>query len=44
VYTEAEPGIARDGLIALQIHGNCKAEIQFRNFGFEELPARESRP
>jgi len=37
VYTEAEPGIARDGLIALQIHGNCKAEIQFRNFVLEEI-------
>ena len=27
-----------DGLIALQIHGNCKAEISYRNLAIEELP------
>ena len=36
-FTEEEAGLARDGLIALQIHGNCKAEIQFRNLELEEL-------
>lgn len=30
-YTETDPAIPRDGLIALQIHGACKAEISFRN-------------
>ena len=42
-YVEAEPGIAMEGLIALQIHGKCKAEISFRNFAIEELPATGSR-
>ncbi len=37
-FTESEPGIAMDGFIALQIHGNCKAEIAFRAITIEELP------
>jgi hypothetical protein len=38
-YTETEPAIAAaDGLIALQIHGNCAAEIAFRNLTLEPLP------
>ena len=37
-YTEPRPGIAPEGLIALQIHGNCKAVIAFRNIAIEELP------
>lgn len=36
-YTETEPGIAQNGVIALQIHGKCKAEIAFRNIVLEEL-------
>ncbi|HEX2972047.1 MAG TPA: family 16 glycoside hydrolase, partial [Tepidisphaeraceae bacterium] len=36
-YIEPDPGIPRTGLIALQIHGNCKAEISFRNIKLEEL-------
>ncbi|MDZ4290169.1 MAG: PVC-type heme-binding CxxCH protein [Prosthecobacter sp.] len=36
-YTEREPGIDKDGLIALQIHGNCKAVIAFRNITIESL-------
>lgn len=35
-YTETDPAIARTGLIALQIHGNCKAQIAFRNITLEE--------
>lgn len=38
IWTEREPGIEDSGLIALQIHGNCKAEISFRNITIEELP------
>lgn len=34
-YAEREPGIEDDGLIGLQIHGNCKAEIAFRNLTIE---------
>ncbi|MFA6546136.1 MAG: PVC-type heme-binding CxxCH protein [Limisphaerales bacterium] len=37
-YTERETGIDAEGLIALQIHGNCRAEISFRNITIEELP------
>ncbi|MEO6246339.1 MAG: DUF1080 domain-containing protein, partial [Opitutaceae bacterium] len=37
-YEESDPGVALDGLIALQIHGNCKAEIAYRNLVLEERP------
>jgi HEAT repeat protein len=36
-YTETDPAIPRDGLVALQIHGACKAEISFRNLAIGEL-------
>ncbi len=38
VYVEREPGIETDGVIALQIHGNCKAEISYRNITIDALP------
>ncbi|MEA3210524.1 MAG: hypothetical protein QOE70_3581 [Chthoniobacter sp.] len=37
-YTEREPGIEEHGVIALQIHGNSKAEIGYRNITIDELP------
>jgi len=37
-YTETEPGIEQSGRIALQIHGDCKAVISYRNITIEELP------
>ena len=37
-YTEDDPSVKPEGLIALQIHGNCKAEIAFRNLEVTELP------
>ncbi|OYW75574.1 MAG: cytochrome C precursor [Verrucomicrobia bacterium 12-59-8] len=37
-YTEREPGIDLKGLIALQIHGKCKAQISYRNITIEALP------
>ncbi len=37
-FTEADSAIEQDGLIALQIHGDCKAVIAFRNITIEELP------
>jgi hypothetical protein len=37
-YTETDTTVVPDGLVALQIHGNCKAEIAFRNLSIEELP------
>ena len=36
-YTETDDSLEQDGLIGLQIHGNCKAEISFRNLTVEEL-------
>lgn len=36
-FTEREPGIEQEGLIGLQIHGDCKAIIYFRNIVIEEL-------
>ena len=38
IWVEREPGIETDGVLALQIHGNCKAEISFRNLSIEVLP------
>jgi len=37
-YTEKDPAIPLEGLIALQIHGNCKAVISFRKIEIETLP------
>lgn len=37
-YVEREPGIEDAGVIALQIHGNCKAVISYRNITIDELP------
>jgi hypothetical protein len=37
-FTESEEDIDPAGVIALQIHGNCKAEISFRNIMIEVLP------
>lgn len=36
-YTEPDETLEQDGLIGLQIHGNCKAEISFRNLTVEAL-------
>ena len=38
IWVENEPDIEQSGKIALQIHGNCKAEISFRNISIDELP------
>ena len=38
-WVERDEGIDAEGVIALQIHGNCKAEISFRNITIEELPS-----
>ncbi|MDO8542634.1 MAG: DUF1080 domain-containing protein [Opitutaceae bacterium] len=37
-YEETDRSMAPDGVVALQIHGNCKAEIMFRHVVIEELP------
>ncbi|HEX6985211.1 MAG TPA: DUF1080 domain-containing protein [Planctomycetaceae bacterium] len=36
-YTETDPDIPRAGLIALQIHGGCKAVVRFKDVRIEEL-------
>ncbi len=38
-YTEIEPGIAKKGVIGLQIHGNGKAIIRFKEIELTELKA-----
>jgi len=43
-YAESDPEIPLEGKIALQIHGNCKAEISFRNIEIEVLPAPSIPP
>ena len=37
-YVEKDPAVPLEGFIALQIHGNCKAVISFRNLQIEPLP------
>lgn len=37
-YTEREAGIDKEGVIALQIHGNNKAVVSYRNISIETLP------
>jgi prenyltransferase beta subunit len=38
VYREEDPSIARDGLIAVQIHGGDPMEIQFKDIQIRALP------
>jgi hypothetical protein len=38
VYSEEDPGIARDGLIAVQIHGGGPMEVQFKDLKIRRLP------
>jgi len=37
-YVETNATLPQDGLIGLQIHGQCKAEVSFRNLTIETLP------
>jgi len=37
-YTETDASLEQEGLIGLQIHGDCKAVIAFRKIEIEELP------
>lgn len=36
-YTEEDPSIARSGIIAVQIHGNAVAKVQYKEIAIEEL-------
>ena len=40
-WVETDDSIRQEGVIGLQIHGNCKAVISFRNITIEELPSSE---
>jgi putative membrane-bound dehydrogenase-like protein len=37
-WIERDPAIEKEGVLGLQIHGNNKAEISYRNITLEELP------
>jgi HEAT repeat protein len=37
-YTETDANLPQDGLIGLQMHGGCKAEVSFRDLTIEPLP------
>src|SRR5690606_33829355 len=37
-YVESEPDVFRRGVIALQIHGGCKAIVRYKDISIEELP------
>ena len=39
-YTEADESLEQTGLIGLQIHGNNKAEVSFRNISIETLAGK----
>lgn len=40
-YTEEDPSIARSGIIAVQIHGNAVARVQYKQIAIEALkPAK----
>ena len=43
-YTETEPGLPAEGVIALQIHGNAVSEVRFKAIEIEELPAVKDGP
>ena len=42
-FTETEPGMALEGLIALQIHGGAKSQVSYRAITIEELPDTEAK-
>ncbi|MEM7386243.1 MAG: PVC-type heme-binding CxxCH protein, partial [Verrucomicrobiota bacterium] len=43
-WIETDKSLEQKGLIALQIHGECKAVISFRNIQIEELPDPMAAP
>jgi hypothetical protein len=43
-YTEAEPNIAQDGHVAIQIHGGGMALVQVKDVRIEELPPTPEAP
>lgn len=43
-YMEAEPNIAQDGHIGLQVHSGGKVQVQFKDIVVEELPPTRGAP
>jgi putative membrane-bound dehydrogenase-like protein len=43
-YTEADPNIAQDGHIGIQVHGGGKALVQVKEVTIEELPPTPDAP
>jgi len=43
-YLEKQPGIPQDGYIGLQIHGNGKTIVGFKDISIEELPPTPDAP
>ena len=43
-YTEADPKIAQDGHIGIQVHGGGKALVQVKDVTIEELPPTPNAP
>ena len=43
-YTEAEPNIAQDGSIGLQVHSGGKVRVQFKDIVIQELPPTPGAP
>ncbi len=41
-YTEEDPNIPRQGVIALQIHGGCKAIVRYKDISIQELPPSDA--
>jgi putative membrane-bound dehydrogenase-like protein len=43
-YTEADPNIAQDGKIGIQVHSGGKALVQVKDISIEELPPTPNAP
>jgi hypothetical protein len=41
-YTEKDPAIPLEGIIGLQIHGNCKAVVRYKDIELEKIGPAEN--
>ena len=42
-YTENDPAIPLEGIIGLQIHGNCKAVVRYKDIELEKIGPAENK-
>ena len=42
-YTEKDPAIPLEGIIGLQIHGNCKAVVRYKDIELEKIGPAENK-